>query len=500
MTDPRRRLSAVPDVPRFAIAVRVSRVMGRSGERFLSPEIQISGSRTAVERIGGVIDVAVGDQGVFYDLDVSGAVNPDDRPGLGAALDLVRAGRLEGVVVFDLSRFSRDTAGGLRALEEIAAAGGQVLSASETIDLQTPAGVFSTTVQLAANRLRRDEASKAWKATHARRFEMGLPHGKLPYGYVNAQGGAVPDPVTGPALTLAFMQYATGSVSQKALAEHLGALRGRSMRQGVISQLLRNRFYLGELELHGQTRQGRHTPLVDEVTFAAVQRRLSFERADGPHWRVPGSPLIGLVFCAVCGGPLYRLGDGARGGRPRPSRMVCSGLLARTCPGVGTPRVDETEDAVKALALDEAAQLQDQSPAHIVRSSRAARSAAELKRLRAEQTALLNQIGRLGVSLARDVMTEAGYREAVKQIQEELATVDRQVLELEVAEVSVTRPLEELASAADRIVQLWDVMTPLEQRAMLMVFLPAVRIRRAGYRGEPMAARLLTESDEGVWS
>jgi DNA invertase Pin-like site-specific DNA recombinase len=495
-----RPLRLVTPAPRYAIAVRVSRVGGRGGERFLSPEIQISASRRAIEGIGGVLAQDVGDGGIFYDLDVSGAVAPSDRPGLGAALELVQEGSLAGVALYDLSRFSRDTAGGLKALEDIAAAGGQIISASEAIDLATPTGVFSTTVQLAAHQLRRQQASEAWKATHARRFEMGLPHGKLPYGYVNAQGGAIPDPVTGPALTLAFTQYATGAVSQKALAEHLGALRGRPMRQGVISQLLRNRFYLGELELHGQTRVGRHTPLVDEVTFAAVQRRLNFERADGPHWRVPGSPLIGLVFCALCGGPLYRLGDGARGGRPRPSRMACSGMLGRTCPGVGTPRVDETEDAVKALALEEAGQLQDQSPAHLVRSSRAARSAAELKRLRAEQTALLNQIGRLGVSLARDVMTEAGYREAVKQIQEELATVDRQVLELEVAEVSVTRPLEELASAADRIVQLWDVMTPLEQRAMLMVFLPAVRIRRAGYRGEPMAARLLTESDEGVWS
>ncbi|WP_295847436.1 hypothetical protein, partial [Tardiphaga sp.] len=67
-----RRLAVVPDMPRFAIAVRVSRVMGRSGERFLSPEIQIDASRRAVERVGGLIDETVGADGVFYDLDVSG--------------------------------------------------------------------------------------------------------------------------------------------------------------------------------------------------------------------------------------------------------------------------------------------------------------------------------------------------------------------------------------------------------------------------------------------
>ena len=82
-----------------------------------------------------------------------------------------------------------------------------------------------------------------------------------------------------------------------------------------------------------------------------MQRRLSFERAAGPHWRTPGSCAIGMVFCALCQGPLYRLGDGARGGKPRPSRLVCSGHLSKACEGIVTPRLAEVEVALRDLAV-----------------------------------------------------------------------------------------------------------------------------------------------------
>src|SRR5690349_6459178 len=109
--------------------------MGRSGARFLSPEIQIGSARSEIERVGGRLDESVGDEGVFYDLDVSGTTAPSERPGLGADLELVRAGRLAGVAVYDVSRLSRDTAGGLQELQDFAAAGGQAISATETIDI-----------------------------------------------------------------------------------------------------------------------------------------------------------------------------------------------------------------------------------------------------------------------------------------------------------------------------------------------------------------------------
>jgi len=141
-----RRLRAVSELPlRFGVAVRVSRVMGRSGPAFHSPETQEIGARRAIEALGAVVAEDVGVRGVFFDLDVSGAVTPSDRPGLGEALELVRAGTLDGIAVADLSRWSRETVSGLSELQEVRRLGGQVISAAETIDLETPGGVFATT-------------------------------------------------------------------------------------------------------------------------------------------------------------------------------------------------------------------------------------------------------------------------------------------------------------------------------------------------------------------
>lgn len=487
-----RRLAVVPEtVPRYAIAVRVSRVGGRLGERFLSPDIQIQAGHKAIAAAGGVVDETVGEDGVFYDLDISGAVDPSARPGLGQALELVRAGTLAGVAVYDLSRFSRDTAGGLRALEEIAACGGQVLSASESIDLDTPTGVFSTTVQLAAHALRRAEASKAWKATHARRFEMGLPHGKLPYGYASTDGGAVPDSVLGPAVAKAFADYAAKAVTQKQLADRLGRLRGKPMRQGVVSQILRNRFYLGEVEFLGETKQGRHPALVDPVVFEQVQQRLSWERQAGPHWRAPGSPAIGVVFCAVCHRPMYRCGTGARGGRPREARVICSGVTARTCEGVGTPRLDLLEAALRDLALQVAAELEDETPERVRRDSRAARAAVQLTRLTLERDGLLNELGELGAAKGRKVMSDRAYAAAAAPVERAIDQIEAQMEDLQAVQVQASVPLAQLRSAAERIRQLWPLMTPLEQRAELQIIVPRVEIRRATYPQEPMGERLL---------
>jgi hypothetical protein len=115
---------------------------------------------------------------------------------------------------------------GLRELQAIAAAGGQVISAGENVDVATPTGMFSTTIFLAAAQLRRDKASKAWKATHQSRHERGLPHGKVPLGYVAAGGQVTVDPVLGPAMTVAFEDYAAGRASQLTIAQSLTQLRG----------------------------------------------------------------------------------------------------------------------------------------------------------------------------------------------------------------------------------------------------------------------------------
>lgn len=494
-------LRAVPDIPRFGIAVRVSRVQGRSGEAFHSPETQEASARRAVERVGGVVDEAVGLRGVFYDLDVSGSVAPSDRPGLGAALDLVRAGRLDGIAVHDLSRWSRDTVSGLRELEQVAALGGQVVTGSEHIDLATPGGVFATTVQLAAQQMRRAEAAKAWRETHQSRFDRGLPHGRLPVGYESdGAGGAQPHPVLGPAVAEAFRDYGAGRTSQPAIAARLGTLRGRPMRQGVVSQLLRNDFFIGVVRYNGAKRQGRHEPLVDEVTWRAVQASLTASTSLRPVLN-GGSGLSGVLACALCRAPIHRRGRGAlRKNGDQTALLQCSG---HDCTGVGAPRLVDVECALLDVCSAIAVALPDTQADLADRNSEAARTAALISRLSAQVDALSADLGQAGALLARGVLSEAAYTATAGQLERDLGAARAGLAEAESRVQVRVMPAEEGRRAVEEMRELWPLMLGRERHVELSRFLVRAWLFRPAYRGQPVRDRLrwaeVGQDEERVW-
>lgn len=501
MTSP--RLRSVPDVPRFGVAVRVSRVMGRSGETFHSPETQEASARRAVAAAGGVVDETVGIRGVFFDLDVSGGTAPSDRPGLGVALELVRAGQLDGVAVHDLSRWSRETVSGLRELQEVAALGGQVVTGSEHIDLTTPGGVFAVTVQLAAQAMRRAEAAKAWRETHQSRHERGLPHGKLPVGYESdGAGGARPHPTLGPAIADGFRAYAAGRVSQQQLADRLGALRGKPMRQGVVSQLLRNDFYAGVVRYNGDARQGRHEALVDEVTWKAVQASLAGTTALRPV-RNGGSGLTAVLACGLCRAPLHRRGRGAlRKGVPPTPLMKCA-RHPGACTGVGAPRLHDLEDALLGICAAIAEDLPDTQAELVDRNSDAARAAALVTRLTGQVDGLATDLGRAGSLLARGVLSEEAYAATAAQLEQELAAARAGLAEAQVRSQRRVMPAAEARRAVDEMRELWPHMLGREKHIEVSRFITRAWLWPAAYRGQPVADRLrfseVGQDEESVW-
>lgn len=491
MTASPRRLRAVSDLPlRFGIAVRVSRVMGRSGPAFHSPETQEIGARRAIEALGGVVAEDVGTRGVFFDLDVSGAVTPSDRPGLGEALELVRAGALDGIAVADLSRWSRETVSGLSELQEVRRLGGQVISAAETIDLETPGGIFATTVQLAAAQMRRDQAADSWRATHERRFEKGKAHGAVPLGYQRDldTGDVGFDPVLEAAVRRGFEDYAAGTVSQVELAARLTAVRGRRVWQATVGDVLRSPFYLGKVRLGGRVGDGAHEPLVDQDVWDAVQRRLQREAsARSPRERGKTHSLVGLLVCDLCDHALWR-----RGGGERSPHVLVSCRTAKDragCPGIGNPRFDDIEAAVLAEVVEAAARLRDNAAELARLDARQARAGVDAARLRAEARDLEEAIGNAGVQLVRKVMTEQAYTATVTRLEQAATAVREQLLQLE-DRVAAPTPAA-MASAAARLAVEWEAgMTASEKRAALAPFVKQVRVRPAHRPCEPVKDRV----------
>jgi DNA invertase Pin-like site-specific DNA recombinase len=81
--------------------IRVSRVGGREGESFISPDVQAE----SIHRWCTAHSLELGE--VVVELDVSGGKTAEERE-LGRLIEACEAGELEGVVVWNLSRFGQE--------------------------------------------------------------------------------------------------------------------------------------------------------------------------------------------------------------------------------------------------------------------------------------------------------------------------------------------------------------------------------------------------------
>jgi DNA invertase Pin-like site-specific DNA recombinase len=102
--------------------LRVSRVGERAGsESYGSPDNQ----RAAIQRWAEYKQAEI----VTEHLDEDESGGTQERPGLEAAIARALAGQTDGIVCYDISRFSRFTEGGLRDLRRLEEAGARLVFA-----------------------------------------------------------------------------------------------------------------------------------------------------------------------------------------------------------------------------------------------------------------------------------------------------------------------------------------------------------------------------------
>jgi DNA invertase Pin-like site-specific DNA recombinase len=159
--------------------VRVSRVGGRGGDSFLSPELQREQIALAARREGlEVVDV-------LEELDASGGDRMREK--WNEAIRRVEDGEVGAVVVWNLSRFSRSIRDALDALGRIEAAGGRVVSATEQFG-DDATGRMTRNILLAVAENERERAKAGFAAATASAVERGIHvAGTIPYGYVRGK-------------------------------------------------------------------------------------------------------------------------------------------------------------------------------------------------------------------------------------------------------------------------------------------------------------------------
>jgi DNA invertase Pin-like site-specific DNA recombinase len=307
----------------LGIYCRVSAVGDREDEgTYHSPATQERKARErARTRDFGVVGPA------FVDENVSGAVDPRERPAMRALLDAIERGELGGIIAMDLSRVTREPEHGawlIRFLNEHDA----VLVVPQAPEkIATATDRFHFALQLEVDALYRRQAGERLDIEKERATREGLPIGPVPVGYMRPtigttrdgrpiRGPLEKDPETAPVVAELFTRRAAGAGYEE-LARFLDASGVSSWRDRVegrtttwtrqaVSAILKRRLYAtGRLEYAGHVSEHDAGTIIDIPLFeaaAAIARDRTPTRSerwvDSP-WLLTGNR--GKARCGNCG-------------------------------------------------------------------------------------------------------------------------------------------------------------------------------------------------------
>lgn len=300
------RLSPAADLPLDGY-IRVSRVGGREGDGFISPQIQERAIREWGVRAGLPVNINP------PELDRSGGTM--DRPIFNEIMARIRAGESGGMVVYKIDRFSRGVIGGITTLAEIGKIGASFASVSEPgLDYTTPQGKAFLHMMFVFAELVRDQATESWLTAVENAVGRGIHMaGYGVFGYDRGPDRRLVPNDDAPIVPEIFRLRGEESWTWNAIATWLDVAAPREAGKGWTGQgvqrLCARRVYLGEAfwSVH-QNSEGRapvvntdaHLALVTPEAWQRAQMNPAIARGGAGNRSKANGLLAGLVRCAGC--------------------------------------------------------------------------------------------------------------------------------------------------------------------------------------------------------
>jgi DNA invertase Pin-like site-specific DNA recombinase len=492
----------VPAAPFPAVAyIRVS----TAREQMISPELQRAAIEDRARRDGAMIGEWI------EELDESG--RGFGRKGVQRAIRLVRDGAAAAVYVWKYSRFGRNAALVAQYVGEMEAIGGRLVSATEDVDASTAAGRFARGMLWQVDEFYSNVAGEQWQEAHARRRRDGLPHNGNPrfgYAYHRAatarrpcpQGcaagecadGYVPDPATAGAARRAYEAYNGGTSVLKVAVElnrrGLAAVSGKPWDQRTLRRYMDSGFCAGLLRVHDPACEhpvrecprrvlipGAHEPLITPGTWQEYLRQRKARASLPPRAESPVYPLAGLVRCGKCGQPMHAHPMTYRGVRYPGYMYHCSRYAkSRGCAGSWMAR-RRLEQAVRGWLAAVAGDIETTAAVPRHRGASAA-AEADRRRLAAAAKRAEEDLARLTVLLASEVISAEAYRLARDRIAGRRAQIGAA---LEAAAVAAALPSGPPPAAVTwGLARNWDVLPVTTRQQALRALISRVEVESYG--------------------
>jgi len=383
------------------------------------------------------------------------------------------------VVVYNLSRFSRDANDQLNVRTQLLRAGVRLRSVCETID-ETATGNLTANIIGAVNQFDNEQKADRTKVGMLKAASIGRWPYKAPLGYRNIIGAKEgpniePDPETGSLIVKAFELMGTGSHStadalRRVTQLGLKTAKGKPVTAQTFQKTLVNPLYKGVIRLPEWdfTGPGNFTPLVSAELFDRVQDILSGRRPNLTEYQRnhPDFPLRVFVRCAHCGAGIT--------GSYSTGRDKTKHYPYYHCRTKGCRSFTKSPDDVHAAFLDWLTRLAPQ-PDSIEAIKETIRSVwiqrrGDMDELRASLTQKLSKIEERKKALVDrmvdGVIDRETYKEHYARFRDEAEQTKAEIRSTELEEID----LESVLKFADRIIlrpgRLW-VESSLEQRQRL---------------------------------
>src|SRR3979490_1688318 len=235
-----------------------------------------------------------------------------DRPDLQRLLDDIRSRKLDVIVVYKVDRLTRSLADFAKLVELFDAHGVSFVSVTQQFNTTTSMGRLTLNVLLSFAQFEREVTSERIRDKIAASKRKGLwVGGPLPLGYAMKDGKSAVVEDEAERVRLIYRRYLElGGVNAlvpdlrdkdirtKIRLRSTGATHGGiPFERGSLFYLLRNRFYIGEVNYKGEILPGEQPAIMDKELFDAVQQKLTDQWSHRNHAKTKSDHLLmGLLY------------------------------------------------------------------------------------------------------------------------------------------------------------------------------------------------------------
>ena len=426
-----------------------------------------------------------------------------DRPGFLAMMEEVEAGRVEAIVIKDMSRLGRDYLKVGQVMEILRQRGVRLIAINDGVDSLKGDDDFTPFRNIMNEFYARDTSRKIRSVFKSKGMSGKHLTGTVIYGYLwdeKREHWLVDEEATEVVrriFSLTLEGYGPYQIACKLSADRIeipvvhlarfneGVNRSKPVKDpygwgsSTIVNILKKREYLGHT-INFKTRkhfkdkkshyvsedewtifENTHEAIIDQQTFDLVQKIRSNVRRYPNGWG-EAAPLTGLLYCADCGGKMYvhRTNNGKR-----ISQYTCSNYTKVPCGTLCLTQHRINESAVLTLVSDTLRAIAEYSRndrtefIHTVQETQVAQQSADISKKRRRLAAAQKRAGELEKLICKiyednalGKLPDARYRALDAQYAKEQDALEIEIAELEKAVTGY----EQSQKSAEKFIALID--------------------------------------------